>query len=112
MVSFSKTTSTNLEIQWGYIYAERLTPSRRSYVLPTPLHTVALSILVSGQVGLPSDLNKLVWEVVGRFKPSQLSFPIRRARPIPNLFHAVFDQAGHNVTLYNNRVMMALLENH
>jgi hypothetical protein len=36
-------------------------------------------ILVPAQVDLPSDLNMLVWEVVGRFKYSQLTLPIRRA---------------------------------
>jgi len=35
---------------------------------------------------------------------------------IPNLFHAVFDQAGPSVTVYNNKVekiiTKVLLENH
>ncbi len=67
----------------GYIYAKLLAPSqKKGFVIPTPLHTVALSwILVPGQVDLPSDLNMLVWEVVGRFKYSQLTLPIRRAGP-------------------------------
>jgi len=62
----------------GFIYAKE-----SGFVLPTPLHAVSLSwMLVPSDVDLPSDLNTLVWEVIGRFKYSQLALPIRRAGPV------------------------------
>ena len=67
----------------GFIYAKLLDSSKPGFVLPTPLHAVSLSwMLEPSEVELPSDLNKLVWEVLGLFKYSRLAFPIRRARPV------------------------------
>jgi hypothetical protein len=44
--------------------------------LPTSLHAVSLSwMLEPSEVELPSNLNKLEWEVLGLFKYSQLAFP-------------------------------------
>jgi len=66
----------------GFIYARQL-DSSPGFVLPTPLHAVSLSwMLVPSEVDLPSDLNELVWKVVGLFKYSQLALPIRRAGPV------------------------------
>lgn len=64
----------------GYIYAQASSPSKRGFVLPTPLHTASLSwMLVPSQIDLPEDLMGLVLKVVGRFKYSQLTLPVRRA---------------------------------
>jgi len=64
----------------GYIYAKELSPVKQGFVLPTPMHTAALSwVLIPSEVKLPSNLLDLVFEVVGRFKYSQLMQPLRRA---------------------------------
>ena len=64
----------------GYIYAKELSPVKRGFVFPTPLHTAALSwVLVPSEVNLPSNLLDLVSEVVAHFKYSQLTHPLRRA---------------------------------
>ena len=64
----------------GYIYAKELSQVKRGFVLPTPIHTTALSwVLIPSEVNLPSNLLDLVLEVVGRFKYSQLTHPLRRA---------------------------------
>jgi len=51
------------------------------YIRRTVLQTLRHAVLETALVDLPSNFNTLAWEVVGRFKCSQLPLPIRRTVP-------------------------------